>query len=104
MAGLLPRSGREALSDHLAEHPQNLLPLRQGQARPEAAQRLGRRRPLRARGGTRERRGGGVGGPPAISPRGARAPPPPPPTPARPVSGARPPGDRPSLGGAGGGE
>src|SRR5437764_2537368 len=52
-AGLLPRGGREALGDDLAEHHQDLPAPRRREVRPESIERLGRRRGLRARGGTR---------------------------------------------------
>src|ERR1043166_7031606 len=55
MAGLLPRRGREAVGDDLAEHRQDFLTPRRGQTRPESGQRVRRRRRLRARGGTRGR-------------------------------------------------
>src|SRR5436305_8960708 len=55
MAGLLPRPGRKVPGNDLAEHQQDFLALWRGQARPQSNQRLGRRRGLRARGGTRRR-------------------------------------------------
>src|SRR5690242_3498609 len=61
MVGLLPRRRREAVGDDLAEHHRDLLAPRRRKARPESIQRWGRRRGLRARGGTRGRRGSDMG-------------------------------------------
>src|SRR3954463_4820181 len=56
-AGLLPHRGREAVGDDLAEHQQDFLTPRRGQARPSSGQWSGKARGLQARGGTTERWG-----------------------------------------------
>src|SRR6266446_6787294 len=56
MAGLLPRGGREALGDDLAEHYQDFPTPRWRKPRPEAGRGPGRRRGLGARGGAGGRR------------------------------------------------
>ena len=57
-AGLLPHRGREALGDDLAEHQQNFLTPRHGQARPGSGQWPGKPHGLQARGGQRSDEGG----------------------------------------------
>ena len=54
MIGLLPHSGWEALGDDLAQHQQDFLTPRLGQARPSWGQTPEKSRGLQARGGIAE--------------------------------------------------